>query len=206
MSTTLPSSIVCPECGRDFPYRSNKKFCSASCRKASSQRERRQRLPANAANSRTIRRDQHEIFDLAMRMAERLYSMSPFARFGYLEEIIQVARNGQCPKTRKILTMPALIRPNPNNKHLFYRRCPSFCTISQAADIYCRVSPWNAGVAKVVRGEVPEPPTGEIIGAEVSQSDEPGWFEGRISERLTNRQSVRFSPHTPPLQRYKEAA
>lgn len=162
MPTIKSKSLTCPECGVNFPYRSNKTFCSKRCCKASSQRARRKELPANAANSRSIRRDQHEVFELAMRMAERLYSMPPFERLGYLEEIIQLARNRQCPMIKKILTMPKLIRPNPNDKHLFYRGCPSYCTISQAADLYCRMSPWNAGVAAVVRGEVPEPPTGEI--------------------------------------------
>ena len=69
--------------------------------------------------------------------------------------------------------MPALIRPNPNDRHLFYRGCPSYCTISQAADRYCRRSPWNAGIAAVVRGEVPEPPTGEITEDLASLRDEP---------------------------------
>lgn len=161
MSTTPPST-TCPECDDDFPYRSNKTFCSASCRKASSQRDRRQRQPANAGNSRSIRREQHEVFELASRMAETLYTMPPGQRLGYIEEIVQLARSGDCPQVRKILTMPALIRPNPEKKHLFFRGCRSYCTISQAADLYCRSSPWNAGVVDVVRGEVPDPPTGEI--------------------------------------------
>lgn len=157
-----PSSTTCPQCGDDFPYRSNKRFCSASCRKASSQRNRRKDQPANAANSRAIRREQHEVFELAARMAETLYTTPPGQRFGYIEEVVQLARSGQCPQVRRILTMPALIRPNPEKKHLFFRACPNYRTISQAADHYCRNSPWNAGVAQVVRGEVPDPPTGEI--------------------------------------------
>lgn len=96
-------------------------------------------------------------------MAETLYSMPPFDRFGYLEEVVQLARTGQSPKIRKILTMPKLLRPSPDKQHLFYRGCRGHCTISQAADRYCRMSPWNAGVAEVVRGEVPDPPTGEVI-------------------------------------------
>ncbi|WP_234702878.1 hypothetical protein, partial [Thalassobacter stenotrophicus] len=94
---------------------------------------------------------------------ETLYSMPPAQRLGYIEEIIQLARSGECPRVRQILTMPALIRPNPDKKYLFLRGCKSYCTISQAADRYCRSSPWNAGVAAVVRGEVPDPPTGEIV-------------------------------------------
>ena len=161
MSST-PSFSTCPECGIDFPYRSNKTFCSPRCRKASSQRERRRREPANAANSLSVRREQHEVFELASRMAETLYTMPLGQRLGYIEEIVQLARSGDYPRVRQILTMPKLIYPNPQEKHLFLRGDRSYCTISQAADRYCRSSPWNAGVADVVRGKVPDPPTGEV--------------------------------------------
>ena len=121
-----------------------------------------QEIPANAANSRSVKRDQHEDFELAARMAETLYNMPVGQRLGYIEKVIQLARNGDCPQVRRILTMPKLIRPNPTETHLFYLGSARFCTISQAADRYCRFSPWNAGVVDVVRGEVPDPPTGEI--------------------------------------------
>jgi len=159
------SHSKCPWCGSMFLSRSNKQFCSASCRKAASQKDRREQCPANAANSPTTRREQHEAFELAARMAETLYSMPPYERLGYIEEIVRMARTGRSPLLRRVLTNPAFIRPNPLDQHLFFRRCPNYCTISQAADRYCRSSPWNAGVAEVVRGEVPEPPTGEVIDA-----------------------------------------
>ena len=95
-------------------------------------------------------------------MAETLYRMPPDQRLGYIEEIVQLARSGNCPQLRKILTMPALIRPDPEKTHLFFRGSRTYCTISQAADRYCRFSPWKAGVTDVVRGNVPDPPTGEI--------------------------------------------
>ena len=104
---------TCPECGAIFPARSNKRFCSASCRKASSQKKRRAKTPVNATHSKQCRRDQHELFNLAMRMAETLYTMPPFERLGYLEEIVQLARSGRCKKTKKVLTMPALLYPDP---------------------------------------------------------------------------------------------
>ncbi len=90
----------------------------------------------------------------------RLMSTTQMTR--YLEGIIQLARSGQYPQVRRILTMPAFIRPHPDKKHLFPRGCRNYCTISQAANRYCLMSPWNAGVAEVVRGEVPDPPTGEV--------------------------------------------
>ena len=160
--TNTPSFTTCPHCGVEFPFRSNKKFCLPSCRKLSAQHDQRKKQPVNAATSPAEWRKQHEVFELAERMAETLYSMPPFKRLGYIEEIVQLAKSGDCPKVRQILTMPELIYPNPQEKHLFLRGDRSFCTISQAADRYCRISPWNAGVADVVRGKVPDPPTGEI--------------------------------------------
>ena len=160
--SNIPSSTTCPHCGDEFPFRSNKKFCSPSCRKLSAQRDQRKIQPTNAANSSTEKRKQHEVFELASRMAETLYSMPPAQRLGYIEEIVQLARCGDCPKVRQILTMPAMIRPNPEKMHLFFRGSNRYSTISQAADRYCRNSPWNAGVADVVRGKVPKPPTGEV--------------------------------------------
>lgn len=161
-ANTNITSLTCPQCGCEYPYRSNKRFCSAACRKASSQTAHRAKHPVNAASSPVVHRHQHETFELAARMAETLYSMPPSRRLGYVEEVVQLTRRGDCPSLRRVLTMPKLIRPNPSDKHLFFRRCSNYCTISQAADRYCRSSPWNAGVAEVIRGEVPEPPTGEV--------------------------------------------
>ena len=152
----------CPECGTTFPYRSNKRFCSSSCRKAESQKRQRKTNPVNAKNSPTTRREQHEVYELADRLAETLYSLAPAERLGYIEELVQLARSGDQPKLRKIMTNPAFIRPNPQDTYLFWRGTSAYCTIAQAADIYCRYSPWQASVTKVVRGQVPEPPTGEV--------------------------------------------
>lgn len=153
---------TCPHCGGRFPFRRNKRFCSATCRKLNSQQQARSLRPANASNSRSIRRDQEELFDLAMRMAERLYTMPPGQRLGYVKEVVDLARSGRCPKVRKVLTLPALIRPDKSRKGLFWRRSPAtYCTISQAADFYCRKF-WGAGVVDVVRGVASEPSTGEV--------------------------------------------
>ena len=152
----------CPQCGVSFPFRSNKRFCSPTCRKLHSQRELRAKSPAIADNSRDIQREQMECFDLAMRMAEHLYTLPPAERFGYIKDIVDLGRSGECPRVRKILTFPNLLYPDPCRKHLFWRRCPStHLTISQAADRYCRHF-WKASVVDVVRGIAPEPPTGEI--------------------------------------------
>jgi hypothetical protein len=156
---------ICPQCGASFELRSNKRFCSPTCRKLYSQQQARSERPANASSSPSIRREQGELFDLAMRMAERLYTLPPGERLGYLKDVVDLARSGRCPKLRKILTFPNLLYPDRENKGLFWRRSPStYCTISQAADRYCWKF-WGAGVADVVKGIAPEPPTGEVLDA-----------------------------------------
>lgn len=152
----------CPECGTAFPYRSNKRFCSPACRKAESQKRQRKANPVNAQNSPTTRHEQHEVYELADRLAETLYTKPPAERLGYIEELVQSARSGKHPRLRKIMTNPTFLYPNPKDKHLFWRGTSAYCTIAQAADLYCRNSPWQASVTKVVRGQVPEPPTGEV--------------------------------------------
>lgn len=161
---TAKDTAICPECEGEFPFRSNKRFCSSKCRKAHAQKKDREANPINAANSWAEKREQKEDFDLAMRMAEALYTLPPTDRFGYIEEVIQRARSGKSGRLRRILTNPDLIWPNPAKQYLFFRRAPrSYCTISQAADRYCRHSPWRAGVQEVVRGDAPEPETGQVL-------------------------------------------
>jgi hypothetical protein len=161
--STSPTHNVCPECQFEFPFRSNKRFCSPTCRKASAQKKDRANNPANAENSISVRQDQSADFDLALRMAETLYTMPPNQRLGYIEYIVQLARSGKCPRLRRILTNPDLIKPDPEKKYLFYRGLPKvYCTLSQAANRYALFSPWGTGVAEVVRGIAPEPDTGEV--------------------------------------------
>lgn len=161
-----PTVGACFRCGAEFPYRSNKRFCSPPCRKASAQDEARAKTPANAQHSLAVKREQCRTYELAALLADNLYALSPFERLGYLEGLVQHARSGSHPRLRRILTNPQLIYPDPNKRFLFPRRCPAYCTIAQAADQYCKWSPWQAGVAAVVRGEVPKPDTGEIVETE----------------------------------------
>jgi len=151
-------------------------------------------LSLNAANSPAEKRKQHEVFELASRMAETLYSMPPAQRLGHIEEIVQLARSGGCSRVRQILTMPALIRPHPDKHHLFPRGCRSYCTISQAADRYCRISPWNAGVADVVRGKVPEPPTGEVTLGVLQRLEAENGLGSHISEAISLYADLRSPP------------
>lgn len=163
-STAIAMSATCPACNESFKARSNKTYCSPRCRKSASQKQRCSTSPVNAANSRTERRKQHEIYDTALRLAEMLYTMPTTDRLGFTENLVQLARSGGSSQLRSILTNPSMIRPNPRHLHLFYRSQPKHhCTISQAANRYCLASPWNDGVANLVRGITPVPSTGEIV-------------------------------------------
>ncbi len=160
----LPSHTLCLACGSLFKFRKSKKYCSARCRKAESKRRERQHTPSNAKSSYDKARQQEEKFELALRMSERLYTLPPEERLGYIERIIQLARNGDSPIIRDILTTPKLLKPNPEERWLFYRKRPSvYCTIAQAANRYTLSSPWRSSVDRVVKGLVPDPATGEVL-------------------------------------------
>ena len=154
---------VCPVCHFEYPYRSNKKFCSPNCRKNSSQRALRKQRTENNTYSPTKARINKEHYELAMRLAETLYTMPTNERLGYIESLIQLARSGISPKLRNILTDPTFVWPDPNDRHLFFRGCREYCTIAQAVDRYCRASPWNSRGPDVVRGITSEPETGEVV-------------------------------------------
>ncbi len=169
----LPSHTLCLACGSLFKFRKSKKHCSARCRKAESKRRERQQTPSNAKSSYDKARHQEEKFELALRMSERLYTLPPEERLGYIERIIQLARNGASPIIRDILTTPKLLKPNPEERWLFYRKRPrAYCTIAQAANRYTLNSPWRSSVDRVVKGLVPDPATGEVF--EDGSSDDQG--------------------------------
>jgi hypothetical protein len=69
-----------------------------------------------------------------------------------------------------LFTNQFLLRPDRSQSWLFWRRNVGYLTISEAADRYCRASPWQAGVADVVRGNVAPPATGEVYSAPTNQS------------------------------------
>ncbi len=169
----LLSHTLCLACGSFFSFRKNKSYCSARCRKAESKRRERQQTPANAKSSCHKARQQEEKFELALRMAEKLYTSPPEERLGYIEAIIQLARNGDSPIIRDILTTPKLLKPNPEERWLFHRKQPrAYCTIAQAANRYTLGSPWCTSVDRVVKGLVPDPATGEVF--EDGSSDDQG--------------------------------
>ena len=151
---------ICLLCGAKLAGRSHKKFCSSKCRKQNYQQNDRAIHKLNAASSPTTKRQQLELFDLAMRLAESLYTLPPSCRLGYLEDLIQSARSGENPNLRRILTMPQLLNPKSDEPFKFWRRCPiSYFTISQAADKYC-MRYWKRGVIFVIRNPTYFPDTG----------------------------------------------
>ena len=98
-----------------------------------------------------------------MRLAERLYSLPPNKRLGCIENLIRLARSGNSPKLRQVLTMPALLFPDIQFRNLFWRRQPIvYVTIAQAADNYCKRF-WKRNIIFVLKNVEYEPRTGEVI-------------------------------------------
>jgi hypothetical protein len=115
----------------------------------------------NSHANHTKRRDNLELFDLAMRMQERLFTMPVGQRLGYVKDLIDAARSGDT-QTRAVLANKMLLHGNSHHLHRLMHRVPGDKTITQCADAYCRKF-WGVGVIAVVNGDAPEPPTGEVI-------------------------------------------
>lgn len=146
---------TCPQCLAQFRFRKSKTYCRPKCRIYAS------RPVQNSQNSPTKRRQNLILFDTARLMGERLYSLPPQERLGHMKALIDEARAGNTA-LREILSNWKLIHPNPQTERwLFPRGSPSYCTIAQAAQNYCKKF-WRANVADVVYCRVPEPPTGEV--------------------------------------------
>ncbi|WP_435669654.1 hypothetical protein [Maritalea sp.] len=153
---------ICPTCEAEFtPRRSNQKYCSENCRKANYQRKDRLTNPKNSWGSPTKRYDNRILFDRTMLMTEKLYSMKPSERLGYIKGLIDEARSGNSD-LREILTNKYILGAGPEQMRLFWRQCRAYPNIVKCANSYCRKF-WNAGVIDVVKGIAPEPETGELV-------------------------------------------
>jgi hypothetical protein len=154
----LPNSKLrlCKHCECQFEARrKDKVYCSTKCRVYSS------RPIQNSEHSNAKKRKNAEFFDTALRMAERLYSLPPFERLGYLKDLIDEARSGNT-KLREILSNYKLLHPHPKNeKWMFPRKSRAYSTIAQAAHGYCWLF-WKADVYDVVYNRAPEPEDGVI--------------------------------------------
>ena len=145
----------CPNCDAVVTGRRNKLFCSMNCRKRYSEPKQ------NAANSPRKRRANMELFARSRRLGEELYKVRPQDRLGFIQELIDEARNGDDSQLRDILSNYKLQYPHPfNDTHMFPKGSRSYCTIAQATRNYCKKF-WRADVADVVYGRVSEPDTGE---------------------------------------------
>ena len=144
----------CLKCKAPISGRPNKIYCSANCRKRSSEPTR------NSFYSPTKRRENMEFFDRAKRLAEDLYQTRPPERLGYMKDLIEYARHGGDSQLKDILCNRILLKPHPvHDRHLFYRRSRSYLTIAQAASNYCKRF-WRANVRCVVYGLAQEPSDG----------------------------------------------
>jgi len=163
MTASLPATS-CPTCAMLYvPRRTNQRYCKRACQKNAT------RGPQVTEASGEAKRRAIMHNDLARRLAERLYSMPPRERLGFIAEVVETARGASGP-LRNVVTDTRLIRAKPEDKRLFYRRSPQvYRTIAQAADAYCRKF-WGRGVATVVHGRCPEPETGEVLGPFTCQS------------------------------------
>ena len=150
-------ALFCCFCGATIQsQRSTKKYCSANCRQKANRNQQ------NLASIKTKARTNAELFDRAKRLAEELYTLPLEKRLGFMQSLIAEARAGNT-KLRKVLTNQKLLKPNPiEEKHLFHRSEPTYCTIAQAAQYYCKRY-WKANVADVAYNRVEEPETGEVI-------------------------------------------
>lgn len=153
---------TCVACGDSFlPARTNQKYCSRTCQKAFTHNA--SRAIQNSTCSLAKRRKNLELYDLALRLGERYYRADEDQRLGYLNELINQARN-EPGLLREVLTNRTLLRPNPDTERWkFWRGLPTKCfTISQLANRFC-VRFWGFGVVAVVNNRCPEPPTGEVF-------------------------------------------
>jgi hypothetical protein len=155
--------VVCPICCEEFkPKRNDQKYCGARCRKQNYQQKDREKYPRNAQNNKAVKRENITQRARALDLAAMLYELPPGHRLGFMKKLIDVARSGDA-KLKSIFTNPNLLNASRHEPWLFHRCCPaSYLTISQAANQYCK-SFLNSSVGPVVRGEVPEPPTGEVF-------------------------------------------
>jgi hypothetical protein len=148
---------ICPKCSDIFIVRRrDAQFCSRKCQRNSS------RGPRTIQHSPTERRRNQDHYCRALQLAADLYSTPPNQRLGFIKDLIDAARSNDS-QLRSIFTDPKLLFPNRNEPWWFYRRCPSsYCTISQAADRYCRKY-MGSGVREVVSPNYSEPETGEVL-------------------------------------------
>lgn len=144
----------CLRCAKEYPYKSNKKFCSSNCRK---------RYSEGKVNSRLSPRKRVEnmmLLERAQRLGECYYQTKCPERWGFLKELIDLARSGQDNHLRLILSNLSLLKANRHDPSYFFINGKYHNgNIAKIANAYCRRL-WSAGVKDVVYNKVEEP--GEV--------------------------------------------
>jgi len=211
-----PSQSLCPNCGDLFEYRSNKSFCSPKCRKAHHKLGMREDK-AKAVN-KTLPSEQRqnlELLHLNFVLCEKVYTMPPEERVGYVESVLQVALHSEGGLLRHLLSNKKYQYPNPNDLRLFFRGAPkSYKTFPQICNHYLLNSPWNCYLSDFLKGTVPEPSTGEVlsdgtidirINAQGSLDLAPGWKPAVAGHRQKGKREVKrvqTGPVVDPNGRY----
>ena len=174
----------CRNCGDLFKYRSNKTFCSPKCRKSHHKSQIREtakgsgRVSSNQMTRDEVRNREEE-YALLHVLAEKLYTLAPSERLGYVEDILQIAKVQRGGLLRRVLSNRTFIYPDPDKTRLFYRQSPkSYCTFPQACNRYLLTSPHKCYLRDFLRG-VPEPLTGEVLEDDTIniKIDAKGWTE-----------------------------
>jgi len=145
----------CPNCGHPICGRPNKKFCSANCRKRSSEPLQ------NSYESSEKKKRNLVLFDSASRLAEIYFQKPPIERLALMRDYVTMAREGNT-KMREILSNSYLMdKKNDYGNPYKGKRGRSYGSLAQSCDAYCRYF-WNASATDVVRNRVAEPDDGVI--------------------------------------------
>ena len=160
-----PFQSLCPHCGELFGYRSNKTYCSPKCRKSHNKLMLREEK-ASAKNRMlpSEQRQNTEVFHLNAVLSEKVYTMPPHERMGYVEGVLQVALHPKGGLLRALLQNMKYQYPDPKQEKLFFRNSPkSYKTFPQLCNHYLLNSPWNCYLQDFLKGKVPAPSTGEVL-------------------------------------------
>ena len=105
---------LCLRCGSSFFYRSNKKFCTSNCRKRYSEHK------ANSECSIKKRTENGRLFERASRLGEEYYKTPPPERLGFLKDMIDLARSGEDPHLRLVLSNLVLLQANRESPRIYF--------------------------------------------------------------------------------------
>ena len=133
----------CPNCGHPICGRPNKKFCSANCRKRSSEPLQ------NSYESSEKKKRNLVLFDSASRLAEIYFQKPPIERLALMRDYVTMAREGNT-KMREILSNSYLMdkkndcgNPYKGKRGRSYgSRCRYSCGGIEQSTIAMRLTLW----------------------------------------------------------------